>query len=228
MLMEALKAEHQEELLKNTRKLDSVMQAMSFKNEDELYLALGTRRVSVAAVVNRLLTNKAAMDDNEEVLKIFSKHERRLKASACGVIVPGIDTIQVSLAPCCSPIPGDQIVGYISKGKGVKVHRHDCPNIVRETKRLIPVSWAEDLEDKEYKVNLTVRSQDRNYLLSDIVTVLQQHKCNILAISSVVDPNLLTATTKMEIGVHNAEQLQVLCANLKKVHSVIDVERMIL
>lgn len=228
MLLDELKNQKQDPALRNTKRLESLLPSLSFRSLDDLYAAIGSKRLPVATVITRLITNKAAMDDNKQVLKLFSKHEKKLKPTSCGVVVPGIDTIQVSLAPCCTPIPGDNIVGYISKGKGVKVHRADCPNIAKETKRLIPVSWSDDLEDKEYKINLVIRSEDRNYLLSDIVTVLQQNKVSILAISSVVDADLLSATTKMEIGVRNAEQLTRLMSNLKKVHSVNEVERTIL
>lgn len=226
MLEEELKKQKQDPaIVKQTKKIDSILQSLSFRNADDLYAAIASKRVPAAVVVDRLIKNKPALDDNEEIQKIFNRHEKLPKASSCGVIVPGIDTIQVSLAPCCSPIPGDEIVGYVSKGKGVKVHRKDCPNIAKETKRLIPVSWSENLDDKIYTVNLVIHSEDRSYLLSDIVTVLQQNGISLRSIHSSVDPGDLTATTKAEVCVKNAEQLSVLMANLKKVRSVIDIIR---
>lgn len=215
-------------MVKHSKKIDSILQSLSFKSPDDLFAAIASKRIPPAVVIERLNTSKAAMDDNEEILKLFSKNEQKNKPSACGVIVPGIDTIQVALAPCCSPIPGDEIVGYVSKGKGVKVHRKDCPNIAREEKRLIPVYWSEELEDKSYSVHLTIESDDRNYLLSDLVTVFQQNGSPIKSINSAVDSDSLTATTRIEIGIKNAEQLERLIANLKKVRSVIQVTRTIL
>lgn len=211
-----------------SRRLEPILQSLSFKNVDDLYASIAAKRVPAAVVIERLNTSKPAPDDNEEILKLFSKNERKEKPSDCGIIVPGIDTIKVSLSPCCSPIPGDEVVGYISKGNGVKVHRKDCPNIVRENKRLIPVSWAQDLEDKTYPVHLQIESNDRNYLLSDLVTVFQQNGTSIKAINSMVDSESLIATTKIEITVRNAEMLERLIANLKKVRSVISVNRVIL
>ena len=213
---------------KLSRRLEPILQSLSFKNVDDLYASIAAKRVPAAVVIERLNTSKPAPDDNEEILKLFSKNERKEKPSDCGIIVPGIDTIKVSLSPCCSPIPGDEVVGYISKGNGVKVHRKDCPNIVRENKRLIPVSWAQDLEDKTYPVHLQIESNDRNYLLSDLVTVFQQNGTSIKAINSMVDSESLIATTKIEITVRNAEMLERLIANLKKVRSVISVNRVIL
>ena len=213
---------------KLSRRLEPILQSLSFKNVDDLYASIAAKRVPAAVVIERLNTSKPAPDDNEEILKLYSKNERKEKPSDCGIIVPGIDTIKVSLSPCCSPIPGDEVVGYISKGNGVKVHRKDCPNIVRENKRLIPVSWAQDLEDKTYPVHLQIESNDRNYLLSDLVTVFQQNGTSIKAINSMVDSESLIATTKIEITVRNAEMLERLIANLKKVRSVISVNRVIL
>lgn len=229
ILMDQLRADKvNPDIIRTTKKLDSILQSMSFRNTDDLYTAIAEKRVPVALVADKLNGSKPAQDVNEEILKIYNKSETRSKPSTCGVVVPGIDTIQVSLSPCCSPIPGDDIIGYISKGKGVKVHRRDCPNIARETKRLIPVYWGEDLEEKSYTVVLTVVSEDRNYLLSDIVTQLQQNNVSLRQINSSVDANNLTATTRMEVAVKNAEQLERLMANLKRVRSVQEVERTIL
>lgn len=216
------------DLVKHSKKLDSILQSLSYRSQEDLFASIAARRIPTAVVIERLNTAKAASDDNEEILKIFSKSEAKFKPSACGVIVPGIDTIQVALSPCCAPIPGDEIVGYVSKGKGVKVHRKDCPNIAKEQKRLIPVYWSEELEDKTYSAHLQIDSEDRNYLLSDLVTVFQQNGSSIKSINSTVDNDSLMATTKIEIGIKNAEQLERLIANLKKVRSVVTVTRTIL
>lgn len=214
--------------IKHSKRIESILQSLSYRNQDDLFVAIATKRIPASVVLERVNTGKAAMDDNEEILKLFSRTETKTKPTACGVVVPGIDTIQVMLASCCSPIPGDEIVGFVSKGKGVKVHRKDCPNIAKENKRLIPVYWADDLEDKSYSVYLQIDSEDRNYLLSDLVTCFQQNGVSIKSINSTVDNESLMATTKTEVGIKNADQLERLIANLKKVRSVVEVTRMIL
>lgn len=228
MLEDALKANNMDELAKYSKRIEGMLQSLSYRNQEDLFAAIGSKRIPVQIIIDRLSTTKAAMDDNAEIIKLYSKGEQKGKPSACGVIVTGIDTIQVSLAPCCNPIPGDDIVGYVSKGRGVKVHRKDCPNIAHEKERLIPVYWADDLEENDYSVHLQIESEDRNYLLSDLVTVLQQNATGIKAISSTVNNDFLTATTKLEVSVRNAEMLEKLIANLKKVHSVNSVTRTIL
>lgn len=210
------------------KRLESILTSLSFKSVDDLYVGIAMKRVSLQSIVDRLVKNRSNMLEDQEIMKIYNKQPAHVtKHSSCGVIVPGVDTIAVSLANCCRPIPGDSIIGYISKGQGVKVHRADCPNIVNEKKRLIPVQWEEGLDEKQYEVNLIIHSDDRNYLLSDIVTTLQQCNVYLKHVDSAVDDGNLEATTKLAVSVKNAAHLQNLISNLKKVRSVNEVIRTI-
>ena len=214
--------------LMDQKRLESILTSLSFKSVDDLYVGIAMKRVSLQSIVDRLVKNRSNMLEDQEIMKIYNKQPAHVtKHSSCGVIVPGVDTIAVSLANCCRPIPGDSIIGYISKGQGVKVHRADCPNIVNEKKRLIPVQWEEDLDEKQYEVNLIIHSDDRNYLLSDIVTTLQQCNVYLKHVDSAVDDGNLEATTKLTVSVKNAAHLQNLISNLKKVRSVNEVIRTI-
>lgn len=214
--------------LMDQKRLESILTSLSFKTVDDLYVGIAMKRVSLQSIVDRLVKNRSNMLEDQEIMKIYNKQSANpAKHSSCGVVVPGIDTIAVSLANCCRPIPGDPIIGYISKGQGVKVHRADCPNIVNEKKRLIPVQWEEGLDEKQYEVNLIVHSDDRNYLLSDIVTTLQQCNVYLKHVDSAVDEGNLEATTKLTVTVKNATHLQNLISNLKKVRSVNEVVRTI-
>jgi guanosine-3',5'-bis(diphosphate) 3'-pyrophosphohydrolase len=214
--------------LMDQKRLESILTSLSFKTVDDLYVGIAMKRVSLQSIVDRLVKNRSNMLEDQEIMKIYNKQSANpAKHSSCGVVVPGIDTIAVSLANCCRPIPGDPIIGYISKGQGVKVHRADCPNIINEKKRLIPVQWEEGLDEKQYEVNLIVHSDDRNYLLSDIVTTLQQCNVYLKHVDSAVDEGNLEATTKLTVTVKNATHLQNLISNLKKVRSVNEVVRTI-
>lgn len=214
--------------LMDQKRLESILTSLSFKSVDDLYVGIAMKRVSLQSIVDRLVKNRSNMLEDQEIMKIYNKQPAHVtKHSSCGVIVPGVDTIAVSLANCCRPIPGDPIIGYISKGQGVKVHRADCPNIVNEKKRLIPVQWEEGLDEKQYEVNLIIHSDDRNYLLSDIVTTLQQCNVYLKHVDSAVDDGNLEATTKLTVSVRNAAHLQNLISNLKKVRSVNEVIRTI-
>ena len=229
MLEEEVRRRGLEENLLNHKRLEQIVGSLSFSNVPDLMVAIANKQVSLQAVIERLTKHKiSAPIDNENLLKMFNRSENKpRKKSSCGIHVPGIDTMMVQLAACCSPVPGDAIVGYITKGQGVKVHRKDCPNIVNEKQRLISVEWEEGLEEKSYDVDLIIHSNDRSYLLSDIVTVVSQCKAQMNHVDSKVNDDRITATTKMTVGVRDAEHLRTLIANLRKINSVNDVERVI-
>lgn len=212
------------------KKLESIAGQLSFNSYQDLMYAIGVKQVSLPAVIDRLVKHKTSVPlDNEELAKMFNRQsaDRKRKPSSTGVRIPGIDSMKITLAACCSPVPGDDIIGYISKGAGVKVHRADCPNIINEKQRLIPVEWEENLEQKTYEVKLIIKSTDRNFLLSDIVTVVSQCKAGLQHVDSTVDEDRISATTKMTVVVEHAEHLRTLMANLQKINSVRSVERVI-
>ena len=229
MLEEEIRRRNLDESLLNHKRLEQIMGSLSFSNISDLMVAIANKQVSLQAVIDRLTKHKGnAPIDNEDLLKMFNRTENKpRKKSACGIHVPGIETMMVQIAACCSPVPGDEIVGYITKGQGVKVHRADCPNVANEKQRLITVEWEEGLEEKSYDVDLIIYSNDRSYLLSDIVTVVSQCKAQMNHVDSKVNDDRITATTKMTVGVKDAEHLRTLIANLRKINSVNDVERVI-
>ena len=107
--------------LMETKRLESILTSLSFKSVDDLYVGIAMKRVSLQSIVDRLVKNRSNMLEDQEIMKIYNKQpSHQVKHSNCGVVVPGVDTIAVSLANCCRPIPGDPIIGYISKGQGVK------------------------------------------------------------------------------------------------------------
>lgn len=212
------------------KRIENITNSLSFSSYNDLMHAIGVKSVSMAAVMERLVKHKTnAQLDNDDLVEMFNRQEsnRKLPSSKTGIRVAGVDTMKIALASCCSPVPGDEIVGYVSKGQGVKVHRKDCPNVQNEQERLIDVYWDENLEKKQYEVKLVVRSMDRSFLLSDIVMVVSQCKAGLNHVDSKVDDDQITATTKMKIVVENAEHLRTLMANLRKINSVISVDRVI-
>ncbi|WP_071442713.1 RelA/SpoT family protein [Traorella massiliensis] len=211
------------------KKMEAVVGALTYPSLNDFYYAIGTKAISAGAVVDRLVNHTSSKSmDNEELVKMFNRNEsRRKRSSKCGVYVKGIDTMMVNLAACCKPIPGDDIVGYVTKSQGVKVHRCDCPNIVNEKSRIIDVYWDDNLEEKDYEVEVLIASTDRSFLLSDIVTVVSQNKAGLIHVDSKVMDDKISVTTMLTVLVKNSEHLRTLMANLKKVNSVISVERMI-
>ena len=211
------------------KKLEAVVGALTYPSLNDLYYAIGTKSIPVTTVVDKMVNHNAAKSlDNDELIKMFSKNEvKRKKPSKCGVYVKGIDTMMVTLAACCKPIPGDSISGYVTKGQGVKVHRCDCPNIINEKSRLIDVYWDDAIEEKDYEVGILISATDRSFLLSDIVTVVSQNKAGLIHVESKVLDDKISVSTHLTVLVKNSEHLRTLIANMKKVNSVIFVERII-
>jgi GTP pyrophosphokinase len=121
---------------------------------------------------------------------------------------------------------GDEVKGFVSKGQGIKVHRADCPNIAKE-RRLIDIEWDPNKPDIRYEASVKIFSKDRSYLLTDLVTVVAQYKANLTAVNSQANNEDLTATTSLSFMVNDLEHLENIMANLRKVESVISVERAI-
>ena len=111
-------------------------------------------------------------------------------------MVKGVSSMKIAISPCCSPVYGDKIVGFVSKGQGIKVHRADCPNIANE-RRLIDVEWDPQKPDIRYEASIKIFSKDRSYLLTDLVTVVAQYKANLTAVNSQANAEDLSATTSM-------------------------------
>lgn len=209
----------------NSKRLDSVLNHFAVSNVTDFYYALAVKSLSLTAVMEKL-TIKRSILEGFNLDKLFKAPVKR-SISKSGIRVAGVDTMMISLAGCCSPVPGDDIVGFISKGQGVKVHRKDCPNIQNETKRLIDVMWDETVTEGKYEVKLFITATDRSFLVSDLVTVLSQCKAGLNSINSSILDDKITAVTNVTVIVNDAEHLKVVIANLKKISNVLSVERSI-
>ena len=211
-------------------KLSQTCSAFNLNNENELYYAIANKAVNMVQVIEKLTNTKTNfLLDNETLTKfIQSRKDKTHKqmVTSSGVIVKGVDNMMVSLAGCCNPVYGDNIVGYISKGMGIKIHRNDCPNIAGES-RMIDVSWSENAPDRIYDTWIRIDATDRNYLISDIVTLLSQYKVSFSSINSEVLPDGINVYVNIKVGVKNAEQLNNLMANLRKINSVVNVSRIV-
>lgn len=229
MLVEELKRRNLDpQNYMDVKKIENIASNLSFNSYHDLMYAIGVKQVSLPAVIERLVKHKINVPlANEELAKMFNRQDRKRKPSSTGIRIEGVDSMKIALAACCCPVPGDDVIGYITKGAGVKVHRRECPNIANEKQRLIAVTWDENIEQKTYEVKLIVRSSDRNFLLSDIVTVVSQCKAGLQHIDSTVEEDSISAITKMTVIVRDAAHLSSLIANLQKVSSVQSIERVI-
>lgn len=218
-----------EKELRASKRFESTYKEFSVTSFDDLMFSLATKSVSLQAIFERL-DIKQNHTESSKLDRAVSRSilQQSSNPSKSGVVVPGIDSMMISLSQCCNPIYGDEITGYVTKGNGVKVHRKDCPNIKNESTRLIDVYWEDSQSGSNYDAMISVISTDRSFLLTDLVTIVSQNKVALTAVNSVINEDKIHVTTKMRVVVKNTEHLRTLIANLRKVDSVIRVDRMIL
>ncbi len=197
----------------------NIFDKFKVKDLDELLLGIANKNPVPAAIIEFLNLKK-----QDDVLKLSKIKDSDTDKSPVFVAGDAGD-IAITLGNCCTPIPGDEIVGYITKGKGITVHRKDCPNIANERKRLINVFWKDNLKATTYPVDLKIECYERNDLLADIVSVFSQKKINITAVNGVYHPNTNTTTIAVTIYVANADVLRDVINFLLNVKSVYEVNR---
>ncbi len=209
------------------KKLEKIAGTFQQSNANDVLYAIGCKSLSPLAVIEKLTKLGKKEVDLSYLEKMTKRNsERNHFISKTGIVVKGVSSMKIAISPCCSPVYGDQIVGFVSKGQGIKVHRADCPNVANE-RRLIDVNWDPNKPDVRYETSIKIFSKDRSYLLTDLVTVVAQYKANLTAVNSQANAEDLSATTSMSFMVDDLEHLQNIMANLRKVESVISVERAI-
>lgn len=212
--------------------LKKVAEKFNFANEDDMYAAVGYNGVTALQVANRLTEKWRKKRDQEQSATITNaisdmKSFPSTKKRESGVRVAGIDNLLIRLSRCCNPVPGDEIVGFITKGRGVSVHRADCTNIDSNDAqtRLIPVEWESSLNDrKEYNVDIEISGYDRRGLLNEVLQAVNETKTNISAVSGRSDRNKM-ATIIMSIAIHNVSHLQRVVERIKQIPDIYSVRR---
>ncbi len=211
------------------KKIEAICNNFQVSTYNEMLYGIAVKSINLPSVIEKLTNSKKTSNSEEILNKIYSnQHRHKANTSKTGLRVNGVDSMMMSLAQCCSPVYGDEIVGFVTKGNGVKVHRKDCPNANGEKARLIDVYWDEEAQNRTYDASLICKAHDRNFLLTDIVTVVAQCKSTILTINSAVNSEELVCTTKMTLQVKDLDHLNNIIANIRKLDSVFSVERRIL
>lgn len=202
-----------------------VLEKYNVKTVDDLYSAIGAGDIRVMTVVNTL-SQKYAPEPPKEIVPKTVK--ARASKSSQPVIAEGVGNLLSSLAKCCQPVGGDNIVGYITLGKGVSVHKENCVQLENLLKlhpeREIEVSWA-DTADAAFRTTLHVHANDRNGILRDMTTELSNEKIGLLAVNSLSNTKDNTALIKLSVEVPNASKLTKLIARLRNINDVLDVTR---
>ncbi|MEC1178309.1 bifunctional (p)ppGpp synthetase/guanosine-3',5'-bis(diphosphate) 3'-pyrophosphohydrolase [Metasolibacillus meyeri] len=208
-----------------------VIEKFNYTHEDDIYAAVGVGGITAQQIVNRLAEKMRKEREQEEALEKIVKEMQNPKpkrTTESGVIVKGIDNLLIRLSRCCTPVPGDEIVGFITKGRGVSVHRADCPNIQDDDKeRLIAVEWEEGaIERKQYPVDIEISAYDRHGILNDVMQVVSESKTNILAVTGRADREKI-ATLHLTISISSISELNKVVDKIKQLPDVYSVQRVI-
>lgn len=212
----------------------------NFGTEEDLFAAIGFGEISYQTVANKM-TEKARreIEDQKVVETAFEKttpqgqkkESQKMKIRhEGGVIIEGVDNLLIRLSRCCNPVPGDAIVGYITKGRGISVHRKDCPNVQlpeSEQNRLIEVDWEDAANTgQQYDTELVVEGYNRNGLLNEVLNVINSTSKSLNSVNGKVDANKM-ATISVNIGIMNTQQLDFIVDKIKQIPDVYSVRRVI-
>jgi GTP pyrophosphokinase len=213
--------------------LADVIREMGFRKADDFYIALGGAKISAKTVVNkvmqRLKQGEAAESEPTATEGLLDTGRRRARPTTSsrrfGISVEGIDEVMLRLAKCCRPVPGDPIVGYISLGRGITIHREDCPNVAvlkKDPERFTPVSWDGDA-DTAFRVEIEVDGWDRHRLLEDMSRTFSEAGINILDARCTVNHPMVKNRFVVEVG--DTRSLDQAISRLRNIDAVFDAYR---
>ena len=209
---------------------DELLQRYSMTDIDDIYAAIGYGGLTTRQIVHPLIEHAKRDRQEQERLQAAADGSKgsdsKPSGSVHGIRVGGQENMAVRFAGCCTPLPGDEIIGYITRGRGVSVHRRDCENaeaLLRDADRIIQVEWATD-EKTKYPVNITILATERVGLLMSISQMLMNMNINLRSINANQDSDDIV-TVKLTFDVNNAEHLESILKNLKKVDGVTNVFR---
>lgn len=216
--------------------MEKVRLKYSYKEWDSLIASIGHGGLKEGQIVNKLVEeynkeHKKPVTD-EDVINAANeqKKERQTHTSKSGIVVEGMDDVAVRFSKCCSPVPGDEIIGFVTRGRGVSIHRTDCVNIINlpdiERGRLIEASWAADegKQDGKYMAEIVIYANNRVGILTDLSKIFTERNIDVISINSRISKSEI-ATIAMSFAIQGTEELSSLIAKIRTIDSIIDIER---
>ncbi len=211
--------------LSKSGSIGKVAESLGFKREDDLIAQIGFGKITPLQILNRAVPDLAREEETATLFRKIIRKKKRKKEST-GVVVKGMDDILVKFSKCCSPLPGDPITGYITRGEGVKIHRKNCVNAMKMSpERKIEVEWSRDIKET-YPAGIKILCDDRSGLLADIASVISKYEANIDNVHSESSADGI-ASFNFTILVESSEQLRRIMSDIKKVSKVKSVKRSI-
>ena len=220
----------------NKNKMADLLERFNYQSEDDLYAAVGYGEVSPTTVANRLTEEerrqKKEEKEKQKVQEMMNqpatKKEDRMKVRHDGgIVIEGADNLLIRISRCCNPVPGDDIVGYITKGRGISIHRRDCPNVNTPTaeKRLIEVEWEDTSNNsKEYDADLEIYGYDCSGLLNDVLQTVNTMTKRLQSVEAKSNKDKM-ATIRITVGIQNLTHLKQIVDKIKQIPEVYSVRR---
>ncbi|MES9683548.1 (p)ppGpp synthetase [Bacillus sp. AFS001701] len=211
--------------------LKRVAEKFNFSNAEDMYAAVGYNGITATQIAHRLTDKfrKRTEIELEDRLKELSSDLKKApsRRKDAGISVKGVDNLLIRLSKCCNPVPGDDIVGYITKGRGISVHRSDCVNMLNDSEedRFIEVDWEESPTfERDYNVDIEIFGYDRRGLLNEVLSVVNETKTNISSVTGKNDRNKM-ATITMSLSIRNINHLQKVVDKVKQIPDIYSVRR---
>ncbi len=209
--------------------LASIAARMNYADVETLHAAIGDGHVSARSIAQRLARELRGGEHEEQLPATVRQPRSRAREQSAGVHVEGLDDVMVRLSRCCTPVPGDEILGFVTRGRGVSVHRSDCANALSlsagQTDRVIEVEWDRQ-HSGVFVASIEVKALDRSRLLADVTRSLAEHHVNILASSSQTGGDRVS-TMRFDFELADPAHLDSLMTSMKRIDSVYDAYRVL-
>lgn len=208
-------------MTENSPEFLEILPKLGFQNVESLKVVIGRGEFVVETIEKKLFPDAPPPLKEENMFVKFLKRAR----NESGIRIQGMDNLLINFAKCCQPVPGDRIIGYLTKGKGVTIHRTDCRNLIKlmeEKERILKVDWDTE-KDQEFQVYLSIIGEDRKNLLKDIALCVSKQDTNILMVNFQTEDTI--AKGKINIQVSNLHHLTKIINSIRKIFGVISVER---
>ena len=207
----------------DTLSFDAISHWFGYDKNDDFFAAVGAGDIHGAQLANRILEMERREEEEEEKA-LLKAHPASVSVDVSnGINILGTGGLLVNMARCCKPVPGDKIVGYVTRGRGVTVHRADCVNIGSEPERLIEVTWGQASQEQRYSVAVEIVAYDREGLMLDISTVMADEKVNMSSVNVSVRQNI--ATFNLTIEISDMQKLTRILTRLENIPSVTEARR---
>ena len=206
--------------------MNDVILAFNFKRLDDLLAALGRGDLKLGQILSRL----SPTDTSEAFVPTIVKSQNRTGVSGSDLRIEGVGNLLTHMARCCQPVPGDQVIGYITLGRGVSVHRQDCSNIIhagdRQRQRFLAVTWGPSTRE-QYLVDLLIKAFDRQGLLRDVTSLLSNEKAHVHALNTQINKQDNTNYITLTVEIDGLNSLSRLLSKLEQVPNVLEARRQV-